>query len=549
MIGNLIKLMFYLALMALLVLLAAGMALWSLVSTAIDSIDNASAATASEPDYGERASGSAVTVLPRDLDSIEVEAPALLEGPSAENGGPSVETSMGSLSSTDDLAAEPLVGMRDDDLFLEDDVLPLEDDDFFVEDDAIPLAFGVGDDAPGAHTVTIPVYLCGPAGRYDSHDLTEQVATLRTHVVPFFERESSGKLTLDFIEGGVVSPPSIDWTTVTLLGLHSKVRDSGGSVSNPCVADAMAVNQTGSKKILVLADMRPAEHGEFQAKGYGHFSGPAVALTRNHHRGSSLQRFLRTVAHELGHSILHLCHTHETGKCEIRRGEFVHGKYYDTAEFKKYHDDHVFDDHDDSLMSYETPDAPGNPGVYEFAHHFISCRQRYVVEFDLTGCRGAAITDPGHVARQLPPPIPLHAPGPPTALVAEARDGAILVSWSPPVDDGGTTTTNYRVEYSIGTLTQRYVPTSARTRLIDGLTNGVEHAIRVFAENEFGTSEAATITAVPKGASTTVAPRQVRISWGSDATGRGAECPASANCRNLTYELVGFGPGPTSWSA
>ena len=39
--------------------------------------------------------------------------------------------------------------------------------------------------------------------------------------------------------------------------------------------------------------------------------------------------------------------------------------------------------------------------------------------------------------------------------------------------------------------------------------------------------------------------KQVRISWGSNATGRGANCPASANCRNLSYTLVGdFGPGP-----
>ena len=36
----------------------------------------------------------------------------------------------------------------------------------------------------------------------------------------------------------------------------------------------------------------------------------------------------------------------------------------------------------------------------------------------------------------------------------------------------------------------------------------------------------------------------VRISWGSDATGRGSNCPASAQCRNLGYDLAAVGSGP-----
>ena len=256
---------------------------------------------------------------------------------------------------------------------------------------------------------------------------------------------------------------------------------------------------------------------------------------------NSRQQYLNTVAHELGHSLLDLCHTHESsketdqyeGECEIR--EDVHGKRYHESEFQEYHDEYVFDPNDVSIMSYQYAMSDEERRSYTLASDYISCRQLHIKELDLTNCRGAEVIDPDYVEAQPPSEPEGTRPDPPTAVTAVGRDGEILVKWSPPFNDGGSPLTGYIVEYHDGSSTQYLGPISSHSYLIEGLTNGVEYEIGVRAENGIGTSEVALASATPQqeeptgtrpgpvvNLTATGAERQVRVEWSPPSDDGGA---------------------------
>ena len=551
MIGNIFKLFFYLALIALLVVVAAGMALASLVSSALDGFDGV--ATAPSPATVREATAVEAQAPSDSLGEAGPEVPVLLEAPQAD-AAPATVSAVAALVDSEEAAAT---------------VIQLADDAFVVED-----AFGdmpvppldESEAAPsGSHTATIPVYVCAPADRHGDDYLAEQVAVLQTHVATFFARESSGALNLEFVAAEIISPAGIDWSTTSMREQHNELRRTKTPYHNPCVSEARDLNAAGTDNILVLADM-PA--GTDPANGYGYFGGPAIALTRNNHRGADLERFLRTVAHELGHSVLRLCHPHQTsrpvndpdnaGECGIT--ETVHGHHYDKAAFQQYHDDHVYDPADESLMSYKRPDAPGKPGVYEFEHSYINCRQRYIKGFDIDGCRGAPITDPGYLAEPEPEPMPEPVPEPepmpepvpePVPVAREVR-----IAWGSDATGRGDD-----------------CPPSANCRNLTYHFNGdfgtTPYYLECLGEGHdpwrgdwYGNPESGcyyrdsghTIYVVVDGVRSNdlvgppapePEPRVVQIAWGSDATGRGDDCPPSANCRNLTYHFNGdFGTTP-----
>ena len=85
-------------------------------------------------------------------------------------------------------------------------------------------------------------------------------------------------------------------------------------------------------------------------------------------------------------------------------------------------------------------------------------------------------------------------PGPPTALVATARDTSrIGLSWAPPEDDGGSSVTGYRIEFSLGgsAWTDAVADTESddTTYAHSGLPWGTTHHYRVSAINDFGEGE------------------------------------------------------------
>ena len=261
-----------------------------------------------------------------------------------------------------------------------------------------------------AAPIKVPVFLCGPPDTYTEADLDERVRMLQEHVTAFFERESSGRLTLQFTAVAVLSPESIDWEAVNLKKLHADAARTRRMRSNPCIGTALDRNVNATEEILVIAGMPSSGPDDVTGiGGYAYYGGPATAIDYGHYnnRAAPLDMFTSTVAHELGHSLLELCHPHQSsaisdvndsrhGTCRPIGGTVVHGTSYTREEFQQYHNRFVFDQHDESVMSFAWPDAPGQPGVYEFEHHYVSCRQRYVLGWNLAGCRGAPVTDPGH---------------------------------------------------------------------------------------------------------------------------------------------------------
>ena len=214
----------------------------------------------------------------------------------------------------------------------------------------------------------------------------------------------------------------------------------------------------------MLADMATGAADEQGVLGYAWFyGGPAIVVTEERHAGSfssnSREQYFNSVAHELGHSLLDLCHTHETsartdeygGECDIQ--EEVHTKRYDPPAFQDYHDNYIFDEDDISVMSYQYAMSKDTKESYTLASDHISCRQLYTKELQIEDCRGFDVLDPDYDPddEAHPPSEPEGSlPGLLTAVDAVGRDGEILVKWSPPFDDGGTPLTGYRIEYSDG---------------------------------------------------------------------------------------------------
>ena len=82
-------------------------------------------------------------------------------------------------------------------------------------------------------------------------------------------------------------------------------------------------------------------------------------------------------------------------------------------------------------------------------------------------------------------------PGAPTAVTATAGDASAKVSWTAPVNNGGSTITKYTVTPYIGTTAQAPVTVSgtpaATSTTVTGLTNGTTYTFTVSATNATGT--------------------------------------------------------------
>ena len=92
------------------------------------------------------------------------------------------------------------------------------------------------------------------------------------------------------------------------------------------------------------------------------------------------------------------------------------------------------------------------------------------------------------------------APGAPTGLRVTSGLGSLTVNWNPPVSDGGSAITAYRVEWKLSPATSwpgADKGASDRSHTITGLTNGSEYDVRVSAVNSAGNSPWATDSGMP----------------------------------------------------
>ena len=78
--------------------------------------------------------------------------------------------------------------------------------------------------------------------------------------------------------------------------------------------------------------------------------------------------------------------------------------------------------------------------------------------------------------------------------MSDIKATQVKVSWSQPVDDGGTPITGYLIECKIVTSTEWILVNASKstdtTKVVNGLEENSEYIFRVYAENEVGLSDA-----------------------------------------------------------
>ncbi len=104
-------------------------------------------------------------------------------------------------------------------------------------------------------------------------------------------------------------------------------------------------------------------------------------------------------------------------------------------------------------------------------------------------------------------PVPDTAPDAPTGLAAVGHNADADLSWSAPLDDGGSAITDYIVEYKLSTdvswATFSDGTSTATTTTVTSLTNGLVYNFRVSAVNAIGTSSpSSTASATPTAGAT-----------------------------------------------
>ena len=142
--------------------------------------------------------------------------------------------------------------------------------------------------------------------------------------------------------------------------------------------------------------------------------------------------------------------------------------------------------------------------------------------FTVTATSSAGTSSASAASAGVTPQAAVTAPGAPTSVTASAGDGQAIVSFTPPVSDGGAPIAQYTVTSSPGGFT---ATGSASPITVTGLTNGTSYTFTVTATSNGGTS-------VPSAASAGVTPQATSSggsSGGSSTSTSSVSAPITVN--------------------
>jgi hypothetical protein len=127
--------------------------------------------------------------------------------------------------------------------------------------------------------------------------------------------------------------------------------------------------------------------------------------------------------------------------------------------------------------------------------------------FTFTASDGS-LSDTGTISITVAPSTAT-VPGAPTIGAASVSEGAALVNWTPPTDDGGTSITGYEVTPYAANIALPAIaaPADATSLAVPGLANGVAHTFKVAAVNAVGTG--------PQSAASSAVTPQWWLPWSS----------------------------------
>ena len=127
---------------------------------------------------------------------------------------------------------------------------------------------------------------------------------------------------------------------------------------------------------------------------------------------------------------------------------------------------------------------------------------------------------------------PRTVPGAPASLVVAVGDGSVVLTWTAPVADGGSSVTSYTVERSLdgGASWTAITTVNALSTTVTGLANGSVYVFRVRATNVAGSgASSAVVTATPLtapgqpvGAIATAGDSSVMLTWAAPTTDGGS---------------------------
>ncbi|MTA27758.1 MAG: hypothetical protein F2562_02745, partial [Actinobacteria bacterium] len=148
--------------------------------------------------------------------------------------------------------------------------------------------------------------------------------------------------------------------------------------------------------------------------------------------------------------------------------------------------------------------------------------------------------------------VPFGVPGTSGTLSAIASNGQVVLLWSAPTSDGGSSIIGYRIESSINGTTWNDVVvdtgSASTVHVVNGLTNGTTYSFRVSARNTSGLGAVSNAsTATPAG--TPTAPRVMSATGGSAQVQLSWTAPSSNGGGAITgYRIESSADGGTTWT-
>ena len=180
------------------------------------------------------------------------------------------------------------------------------------EPEGVSAGADVVGEAPGARAapltgdLSVPVFICAPAGVFDSSDLRQVVAGLNTHVSPFYRWQSSGLVDVTFTEGSVVTP-GVSWDVVWPPGSSwaSTYQHWDGGILPPQCAHP-ARSQAGTNRYLMYLHNLALE--QTNATGRASYGGAATVYISDISHGLDNGTYRFVAAHEVDHSVFGVPH-------------------------------------------------------------------------------------------------------------------------------------------------------------------------------------------------------------------------------------------------
>ena len=164
----------------------------------------------------------------------------------------------------------------------------------------------------------------------------------------------------------------------------------------------------------------------------------------------------------------------------------------------------------------------------------------------------AAINDVGTgnlstESRGVTPQQVVQAPGSPTGVNSLAGDGQVVVSWTAPASDGGSSITSYTVHVTPGSTTVDTSSGRETSATVTRLTNGTTYTFSVIAKNSAGSSTESRSSSATPVASITVPgiPTGVSASSGDSSAIVKWTVPADDGGSPITGYIVNVSPGGT----